>query len=261
MKMHGSFVAGILALALVASSALVAGDLAELDYEQARWHAIHFKPAIDSATDSQCLECHGEILERRVLEQAPAGVRAQSTRAWYQTLDTYEGPQETFHRRHLVTPYAQQVMDMKCTTCHQGNDPREEALIWYEASAGDFTLRKVVDPKTCHKCHAQFNYPKMGIPGPWFEHSELFGNSCLTCHVAILPDRHKNVDYLKAEAIEEAGRRNADACYGCHGGRAWYRIVYPYAAERVARSESTTQGGDTTPTDPVPQSETQPQGK
>jgi hypothetical protein len=29
-------------------------------------------------------------------------------------------------------------------------------------------------------------------------------------------------------AIEQAGKAGADACYGCHGGRAWYRIAYPY---------------------------------
>ena len=36
------------------------------------------------------------------------------------------------------------------------------------------------------------------------------------------------MSYLKAEAIEAAGARNADVCYGCHGGRAWYRVHYPY---------------------------------
>ena len=35
------------------------------------------------------------------------------------------GEQETFHRRHLVTDYAREVMDLRCNTCHQGNDPRE----------------------------------------------------------------------------------------------------------------------------------------
>ena len=69
-----------------------------------RWDPIHFKPAIDDATDEQCLACHQEILDRKVLEQSPAGVNASETLAWYQTLDTYKGAQDTFHRRHLVTP-------------------------------------------------------------------------------------------------------------------------------------------------------------
>ena len=29
--------------------------------------------------------------------------------------------------------------------------------------------------------------------------------------------------------IEELGAKSGDSCYGCHGGRAWYRIAYPYA--------------------------------
>ena len=56
---------------------------------------------------------------------------------------------------------------------------------------------------------------------------EMFGNSCLTCHAAIRTNRHQ-VTYLKAQAIEEAGQKNADVCYGCHGGRSWYRIGYAY---------------------------------
>ena len=36
------------------------------------------------------------------------------------------------------------------------------------------------------------------------------------------------VSYLKPAAIEAAGSRDAEVCYGCHGGRAWYRISYPY---------------------------------
>jgi hypothetical protein len=33
---------------------------------------------------------------------------------------------------------------------------------------------------------------------------------------------------LKPEAIEQAAAQNSDVCYGCHGGRAWYRISFPY---------------------------------
>ena len=55
----------------------------------------------------------------------------------------------------------------------------------------------------------------------------MFGNSCLSCHVAIRTQRHQ-VNYLKATAIEEAGKKDADSCYGCHGGRSWYRLAYPY---------------------------------
>ena len=74
----------------------------------------------------------------------------------------------------------------------------------------------------------------MGLPGPWSEAKDMFQNDCLVCHAAIRTNRHK-VSYLNAEAIEAmaaAGKDNntsGDVCYGCHGGRAWYRIPYPYA--------------------------------
>lgn len=201
--------------------------MAGSSYQEAVWHPAHFKPAIDSTDDATCLGCHQEILERRVLEQSPAGVKTNETLAWYQTLNTYEGPQETFHRRHLVTPLAKGLMTMRCNTCHQGHDPREEAPIPPTAGDAGFALRKAVDPKTCLMCHGEFNYEIMGLPGPWLEVSETFGGSCLICHSAIRSNRHQ-VNYLNAENIEKAGQEDSDVCFGCHGGRSWYRIAYPY---------------------------------
>ena len=67
----------------------------------------------------------------------------------------------------------------------------------------------------------------MGLPAPWPESKAVFGDSCLTCHAAIRTRRHQ-VTYLNAAAIEAAGQQNADTCYGCHGGRAWYGMSYPY---------------------------------
>ncbi len=214
-----------LVLYLIAGSALAAP--AE-NYDRARWDPIHFKPLIDQATDAQCLACHKEVLEPSVKAESPAGVKSSEALAWYQTLGTYTGPQETFHRRHLTTDYAKQVMDLKCTTCHQGNDPREEAPVPPTAGEGDFTLRKMVNPKTCLMCHGQFPYQNMGMPGPWSEvGATAFQNNCLMCHAAIRTNRHQ-VNFLKPEAIEAAGKADSDACYGCHGGRSWYRISFPY---------------------------------
>jgi len=197
------------------------------EYANAAWDPIHFKPAIDTASNGDCLNCHQEILDRRVLETSPAGVKADDSLAWYQTLDTYEGDQETFHRRHLVTPYATTLMDLRCNTCHQGNDPRDETANSSADGNSTLTQRKMVNPEICLMCHGQFNNTVMGIPGPWLDNSQLFADSCLTCHVAIRTTRHQ-VNYLKPDAIEQAGQKSADACYGCHGGRAWYRINYPY---------------------------------
>jgi len=197
------------------------------DYNRARWDPIHFKPAIDTASDEQCLACHQEVLDDRVRETSPAGIRASDSLAWYQTLDTYKGEQETFHRRHLVTDYANQVMDLHCNTCHQGNDPREETANSSATGQPNLVQRKHVDPGICLMCHGRFNYQVMGVPGSWVEHGQLFGDSCLTCHAAIRTNRHQ-VNFLKPAAIEEAGAQSADVCFGCHGGRAWYRIHYPY---------------------------------
>lgn len=56
----------------------------------------------------------------------------------------------------------------------------------------------------------------------------MFSYNCMTCHVAIRTARHE-VNFLKPKAIEAAGQADPDVCFGCHGGRAWYRIPYPYA--------------------------------
>jgi hypothetical protein len=31
-----------------------------------------------------------------------------------------------------------------------------------------------------------------------------------------------------SRTTEEAAKAEGDVCYGCHGGRKWYRIAYPY---------------------------------
>lgn len=198
------------------------------DYQRANWDPIHFQPEIATASNEQCLSCHQEVLDRKVLEKSPAGVAAESTLAWYQTLATYEGEQQTFHQRHLTSDYSKQVMDMQCTTCHQGSNPREEAIIPPDHAQSQFTLRKSVNPETCLMCHGHFpDYLVMGLPSTWNESRDIFQNNCLLCHAGIRTNRHQ-VNFLKADAIEEAGIENADSCFGCHGGRQWYRIAYPY---------------------------------
>lgn len=203
----------------------------EQDYHRARWDPIHFQPAISKATDEQCLACHQEILERKPLKESPAGVKAADALAWYQTLDTYKGSQATFHARHLTEDYAKSVMKLSCNTCHQGNDPRDETSGTSATAQPGLTMRKMVDPYVCAMCHGQFPYQKMGIPGPWLDNSKVFGESCLTCHAAIKTERHKDIPFLKADAIEKAGKEDSDVCYGCHGGRAWYRISFPYSQQ------------------------------
>jgi cytochrome c2 len=227
-----------------ATADALAASIQGMDYQRARYHPLHFKPAIDTATNSQCLVCHQEVLETQVRDHAPDGLKAQDAKAWYQTLATYDGAQMTFHQRHLSSPYAKAVMNLKCTFCHQGNDPREEAT-QVTVSAADmasnngsepFTLRKMVNPsETCLRCHGAMPDPQniMGLPGPWPQarkdlESADTPNGCLTCHgETIRTNRHK-VTYLNAATIEDLAKESSDVCYGCHGGRAWYRKSYAY---------------------------------
>lgn len=223
--------------AVFAAGFSVAASGMDMDYLRARWHPIHFKPAIDKATNDQCLSCHQEILSAKVRPQSPAGVKAVDALAWYQTLDTYKGGQQSFHVRHLTTPFAKKVMNLKCNFCHQGMDTREEApnSSATGAKAGGFTLRKMVNPeKTCLMCHGSFPYKTMiGLEGPWHQvrgdlEDEETPNGCLTCHEELYRTVRHQVTYLNPKAIEEEGKKGSDACYGCHGGRQWYRVSYPY---------------------------------
>jgi hypothetical protein len=217
-----------------------AKEAAEKDYMAAKWHKFHFKPEIDKVSDAQCLSCHQDILERKPRKVSPAGVKANETLAWYQALDTYAGAQENFHWRHISSPFAKQVMNLSCTFCHQGHDPREEApgasaTGPAQGTAAGFALRKVVDPsKTCLKCHGQFPAEIMQLPGPWHEvrptmEYDDIKNGCLeACHQEAFRTIRHQVTYLKAKKIEELGKDSSDLCFGCHGGRAWYRNSFPY---------------------------------
>lgn len=222
-------------------SAIVTGTVPKkkVRYLDAAHDPIHFKPAIDTATNEQCLSCHREILKSDVRKASPAGVKANDVLAWYQTLDTYAGDQETFHARHLNTPFAKKVMNLKCNFCHQGNDLREEApgssATTTLADLGDFTLRKLVNPSnSCLLCHGAFPAPNMGLEGSWHElreglETEDAPNGCLSCHADQFRTVRHQVNYLNAKAIEDLAKSDSsDSCYGCHGGRAWYRISYPY---------------------------------
>ena len=206
-------------------------------YLAAQWDKIHFKPAIDEATNSQCLVCHHEIVTHKVRKKSPAGLKTSQALAWYQTLDTYKGDQVTFHDRHLTSPFAKKVMNLKCNFCHQGHDPREEAGFSSATSKelGDFTLRKTVNPeKSCLMCHGRFPAASMGLEGSWADLREGFEdeetqNGCLMCHQETFRTVRHQVNYLNAKAIEDlATKGTSDVCIGCHGGRAWYRTSYPY---------------------------------
>lgn len=211
------------------------------DYETARYHPIHFPPNIGKSNRADCLTCHAEILKAAPRVESPAGVKADGVLAWYQTLESYEGKQESFHWRHLESRLARDVMKLECNFCHQGSDPREQSPDYTVPAAqmtanngqAPFTLRKRVNPtETCLRCHGAFPNQVMDIPGPWHEQRadlepEGTPNGCLTCHAGIRTERH-NVTYLNRDGIEKAAENSSDVCYGCHGGRSWYRISYPY---------------------------------
>ena len=169
-------------------------------------------------------------------EKSPAGVTAAQSVAWYQTLDTYEGEQASFHARHMSTPFAKAVMNLQCNFCHKGNDPRDEVPGSHATSVkAGAKLRKMVDPSTtCLMCHGKFPGKVMGFDDqPWHALREGMEtpeapNGCLSCHAdQFRTERHK-VNYLNAAAIEAEAKTKSDACFGCHGGRSWYRNSYPY---------------------------------
>ena len=219
-------------------------EIPTLDYQRARYNPMHFQPAIATASSEECLACHKEILDHTPRATAPAGVSAAQSTAWYETLDTYDGAQADFHWRHIESPFARKVMKLECNFCHKGNDPREESpdmmpgRAAFSASATpEFTLRKMVNPsETCLLCHGQMPDPEniMGLPGHWPEarvdmETAEAPNGCLTCHAETFRTNRHQVNYLNAAAIEDLARKGtSDTCYGCHGGRAWYRIPYPY---------------------------------
>lgn len=207
-------------------------------YLDAVWNDFHFRPGIEKATNEQCLSCHQEIMTGKVRDVSPAGVKAVDVLAWYQTLDTYNGDQETFHARHLTTPLAKKVMKLDCNFCHLGHDPRDEtantSATDTKTQVGD-AMRKMVDPsKSCLLCHGKFPAENMELEGSWAELREAFEdeetrNGCLSCHEEQFRTVRHQVNYLNAKAIEAAAKSgSSDLCYGCHGGRAWYRNSYPY---------------------------------
>jgi hypothetical protein len=204
---------------------------ASIDYLRSTYSPLHFRPAAETARDDECLACHREVLDDRVRDKTPFGRAADATLADYQRLSTYGGGQDTFHRRHMVTPLARKLMNLRCNTCHLSHDPRDEAQgssASQPASDASFTLRKQVNVEAvCLKCHGQMNWRVMKLGAPWPKVREEKPNGCFDCHDKTRTVRHQ-VPYLDADAIEAAGRENSDVCYGCHGGRAWYRISYPF---------------------------------
>ena len=100
-----------------------------------------------------------------------------------------------------------------------------------------------------HKLH--FDAVFIAIHGTPAEDGKLQGyfdllnmpyNTCGVFQAALTFDKQRTKEYLSlfgiksakaivlrdAAAIEAAGQQNADTCYGCHGGRQWYRISYKY---------------------------------
>ncbi|WP_052171823.1 c-type cytochrome [Paracoccus sanguinis] len=228
--------------------AALKASLPGMDYQRARYHPIHFQPAIATSTDSECLACHKEILNHKVAVASPAGLRADSTIAWYQTLDTYMQDQQDFHWRHMESDFAKATMKLTCNFCHKGNDPREESPdmmpgrhAFSSPVQPEFTNRKMVNPsETCLRCHGQMPDPVniMGLGGPWPEvradmedptsDDPTLANGCLSCHAETFRTNRHNVTYLNAASIEDLAQAGSDTCYGCHGGRAWFRTSYPY---------------------------------
>jgi hypothetical protein len=51
---------------------------------RATYSPLHFKPAIETATDAQCLACHKEVLEDKAACRFAGRRQAADSTAWYQ---------------------------------------------------------------------------------------------------------------------------------------------------------------------------------
>lgn len=211
---------------------ITAESVKRLNYEQARYHPIHFQPRIMNAKDSECLACHAEVLKPSVREQSPSGLDAKASKAWYQELSTYQGDQQTFHQRHLTSEYSQKVMKLACNFCHTGSDPREETT-WLDPVANTpsmaFSMRKMVNvEETCLRCHGAFPSTIMGLT-EWVDIAEGMGpQGCQTCHAQLFRTVRHQVNYLHPAEIEKLAEKDTNVCFGCHGGRQWYQTSYAY---------------------------------
>jgi hypothetical protein len=175
----------------------------------------------DSVVD-RCLTCHGSLVEALPHASSPAGLPARQASAWYQRVATYSGAQQNFHWRHLLSPFARQVMRAECDTCHPGFDPRKPM------PAGDDPrsrrpLRKRVDPALCINCHGAFPDHREAFTGTWEVACDEFDNTCLVCHRGDAARNHGH-PLLDREGILKRVQQDPDVCYGCHGGRAWYAV-------------------------------------
>lgn len=194
------------------------------DPRKAQWNDVHFPPQVDQVPDQTCASCHRALLTQAVREASPAGLSRDDAAAWYQSLNTYAGPQLTFHERHLTAPYAREVLRMACRDCHRGHDPRERAVI-PDSPERPLALRKRVHPGICLRCHGQFPDHQPLLGNDWRAERADFDNDCRVCHAADRARRHTS-PWLDAARIESLAIGNGDVCYGCHGGRAWYRVAY-----------------------------------
>jgi hypothetical protein len=214
-------------LFLFGAALLVVGgtSVAEVDpeYERHRrlWERSHFPPGEDSL-DGRCLGCHADVLEQAPRRAMPAGALPEGLLPPYQRLATYDGGQASFHWRHRRSSYAQSVMRMRCQSCHRGRDPRLPEVHRHEREF-PVALRKRVHPNLCVNCHGRFPDHRAAFDGDWPAVRQRFDGNCLVCHEGDSARRHHN-PLLDREAVEAQARDSGDVCYGCHGGRAWYRV-------------------------------------
>lgn len=192
-----------------------------------RMDPVHFPPEIFQTKDSKCLQCHSDLMEKKVLARSPSGISSSGKLAWYQYTSTYEGSQMMFHSRHRDSPLSRQLMNLECRFCHRGNDPLPGEFSTSSKMRNPVLRKSVSAEKICLRCHGTFPFSIMGLPGDWGEIKDHYSGNCLTCHSTIRTNRH-NVSYLNAGEIERKAMENPEVCYGCHGGRAWYRSSYPY---------------------------------
>ena len=73
-----------------------------------------------------------------------------------------------------------------------------------------------------------FGLDRGGIDERWFASTTPAANENREPDEGLSYIFHGSTRVKLIDAIEEMGSKGSDVCYGCHGGRSWYRISYPY---------------------------------
>jgi hypothetical protein len=179
---------------------------------RASYSPLHFKPAIDTATDAQCLACHKEVLEDKPRVASPAGVRAADSIAWYQRTSTYSGEQDSFPSPAPGDADGAGLDEPALHHLPSGPGPaRGSAGLLGDGDAPDRSPASPCASRSIRKPPASSATASFRPRRSWAcpargpRSRTCSRTTAWRCHAAIRTNRHQ-VSYLNADAIEAAAR-------------------------------------------------------